>query len=247
MSFYFNGCSYTFGDELNNPSKEAWPTLISNHYGVSFLNDAVSGGTNDRIMNGVVKNINKYDKFYIAWTSYFRFTRQYYANLSEINFNPSMTIKWDKLYDNQLLKHNKSHFTKYANLHYKYWNGEIYAFKQYLQQIIFLQSFLILHKKEFVMMNAFENDLSYWLSNDNDRISKINSLLNTDSVSDEQIIENQHAIQQLVKLIDTSTFIGWNDWYLTKIQKTHDIKVGTNGHFLEEGHHIVMEKIIANA
>jgi hypothetical protein len=46
MKFYFNGCSFTYGDELQNPSVDAWPVIVSRRFDKEFRNDAVQGGTN---------------------------------------------------------------------------------------------------------------------------------------------------------------------------------------------------------
>ena len=49
MRLYFNGCSHTFGDDLTDRNC-AWPALISKKLNCEFVNDAASGGSNDRIM-----------------------------------------------------------------------------------------------------------------------------------------------------------------------------------------------------
>ena len=247
MKLYFNGCSFTYGDELKNPTTNAWPALLSDYYGYSFVNDAVSGGTNDRMVHNTMLNINNYDKFYIAWTSYTRFTRYYYANSSEVNFNPSMNFNFSALLDSQLLKYNKSHYTKYAKLHYKYWNNEFYNIKTFLQQIILLQSFLTSHNKEFTMVNTFNNNLSIWLSPKDKFITALRPLITAfDGYSDEQLLEEYDNIQLLVNLIDTTKFIEWNKWHIASIVSTSNIPCGPNGHFLDEGHRIVMERIISH-
>ena len=87
MSLFFIGCSHTYGDDLVNPGNEAWPALVAEKRKQTFLNAAVSGGTNDRIMYHTIKNIDKFDEFYIAWTFTSRFTRYREDNNYEINFN----------------------------------------------------------------------------------------------------------------------------------------------------------------
>ena len=75
MKLYFNGCSHTFGDDLDCPQIQSWPAIVGNKTGYSHFNDAVSGGTNDRIVYSTIKHIDQFDQFYIAWTYTSRFTR----------------------------------------------------------------------------------------------------------------------------------------------------------------------------
>lgn len=92
MRFYFNGCSFTYGDELATPKKDSWPTLVASHLKTDFLNDSVSGGTNDRIIYKTLLNANDYDYFFIAWTTYTRFTEYNPIDNFEINFNPNLNL-----------------------------------------------------------------------------------------------------------------------------------------------------------
>ena len=63
---YFNGCSFTYGSGLDNPADACWAALVAKHYNAEYKNDAVPGGSNDRIVKGVVTNIKNYDKFYLG-------------------------------------------------------------------------------------------------------------------------------------------------------------------------------------
>jgi len=246
MKLYFSGCSFTYGDELANPTTNAWPILVANHYNCNYINDAISGNTNDRIVSRTILNINDYDMFFIAWTSYARFTRYYHTNNTEVNFNPNLSsMDFSSLNDNQTLKHNKNHYIKYGNLHYKYWYTNLHAFKLYLQQIITLQSLLTLHNKKFLMMNTFQNELVKWLSPKENFIPNVSSLISSCStINNETLYEEHHKIQKMVKLIDTSKFIEWNEWYISKIVNDPNVPVGPNGHMLEEGHRITAKKVI---
>ena len=50
MFLYFNGCSYTYGAELENIEDERFSTLVSKHYDADHLNDADRGSSNDTIV-----------------------------------------------------------------------------------------------------------------------------------------------------------------------------------------------------
>ena len=48
MRIYACGCSFTYGDELKNPNKSAWPIRLAEKLSASIDNNAVNGGTNTR-------------------------------------------------------------------------------------------------------------------------------------------------------------------------------------------------------
>ena len=50
MLLYANGCSMTLGDEMSDPSRTCFPTLVAEHFGFDLHNDAHSGASNCRIL-----------------------------------------------------------------------------------------------------------------------------------------------------------------------------------------------------
>lgn len=231
MRFYFNGCSHTYGDDLEEPEKVAWPVLVANHYNVEFLNDAMSGGTNDRIVQRTLKYINDYDKFYIAWTSISRFSHHCSDANSIVNFNANLVNAFYSGHER---------FDTYGTLYYKYWFDEIYAFKNWLHQIILLQAvfeknnknytMLISDKPEFIMLRDLsdkQNLLSYKLYD----------------MNDDQIEDEYNEIETLLSQINFDKFVDWKNWYLRKFR--NDVKLGKTRHYLEEGHQKVADYILA--
>lgn len=244
MNFYFNGCSFTYGDELKNPHTESWPTLVSNHFNVSFLNNAVSGGTNQRTVYKTLLNKNKFDYFIIAWTAYTRFTEYNPVDNYEINFNPNLTMN-PSLHISNDLKKNYSKYKKFGELYYKCWYNELYKFKTWLQEIILLQSFFKTQNKNYLMINTFKNNLSLWLQPKKKFISSASFLLPFfENMSDSQLEDEHDSIQQLVEDIDKSKFIGWNHWCIEDL--TSIFPIGPNGHLLKDGHKAIAEKIITH-
>jgi hypothetical protein len=63
MKIYFNGCSWSYGDELENPTEERFSKLVCNHFGAEETNVAVNGGSNDRILRILLleTDISQYD------------------------------------------------------------------------------------------------------------------------------------------------------------------------------------------
>ena len=242
MKLYFNGCSFTYGNELTNPQQSAWPTLVASQLNCDFLNDAVSGGANDRIIYKTIQNINNYDYFFIAWTRYTRFTEYNPVDNIEINFNPSLGLDPSTLYSDDL-KTNYSKYKDYGLMYYKHWFNELFEFKKWLQQIILLQSFFKQHNKPYLMLNTSDNNLSLWLQSRGKFINSTKHLLSFfDCINDDQLLEEHTQIQKLNSMIDTSTFIEWSNWSINQLSFAY--KCGPGGHILEEGHQAVANKVI---
>jgi len=49
MNILFNGCSYTWGDELEHRERDRFSTLVSNHYNAEHSNISDCGRSNDAI------------------------------------------------------------------------------------------------------------------------------------------------------------------------------------------------------
>ena len=233
MKLYFNGCSHTWGNDLADPSTTAWPAVLSKTLGVEFINDSASGGTNDRIMYRTIKNINQFDKFYIAWAHTTRFTRYRTDNNHDVNFNPQLV---HSLYGKD------PDFINYGKIYYRIWHNELYAIKLWLQNIVMLQRFFETEGKPYVMVNTANNHLNRWLSGPDDFNDSIKSLVCFDQMSDDLLLQEHQEIQQLLSLIDTTYFVGWNTWCLTDELKKYP--VGPTGHLLEQGHSATAEYIL---
>ena len=77
MNIFFNGCSYTWGDELSNRYQERYSRVVSEALGAkSEINIAVNGRSNDAIARTTMKWFlkgNKCDLAVIQWTVINRF------------------------------------------------------------------------------------------------------------------------------------------------------------------------------
>lgn len=232
MKLYFNGCSHTWGDDLNDPATQSWPAVLSCRLNCEFLNDSISGGTNDRIVYRTIKNIQNFDKFYIAWTHTSRFTQYRSDNNHDVNFNVQLH---HRLYGND------PDFKNYGTIHYRTWHNELYSFKLWLQKIILLQAFFKTNNKDYVMVNSVDNFINRWSSNWQNFNNSVKSLLCFDSMNDEQLRSESDEIQALLKQIDYSKFISWGKWHLTSLIGCYS--VGPTGHLLEDGHAAIADYI----
>ena len=88
-----------------------------------------------------------------------------------------------------------------------------YLYTQYLLDIILLQNYLKVNDKKYIMLDAFGN-------------TKPN-------------VRNLNT--ELAKQIDPTYYLGWPNQSM--MEWTYGAPQGTGGHFLEEGHKIVAEKI----
>jgi len=242
MNLYFNGCSFTYGDELDNPARDSWPTLVASSLSSEFLNNAVSGGTNQQTVYQTIQHSNNYDFFFIAWTFYSRFTEYNPVDNFEINFNPQLAIN-AKMHYSDDLKKNYAKFETYGKLYYTHWFNELYEFKKWLQQIILLQSFLKVNQKKCIMLNTTDNNLSLWLKPENEFIQATKKLIPFfDYINDDQLLTEHYQIQQLVAMIDQSTFLGWNNWNMQGL--TSQYPTGANGHLLKDGHVAIANTVL---
>ncbi len=233
MKLYFNGCSHTFGDDLGDPANSSWPALIAAKLGCDFVNDSISGGTNDRIRYRTIKSIDSFDKFYIAWTYTCRFTRYRADNNHEVNFNPGLS---------HCLYGSDKEFRLYGGLHYKTWHNELFAFKIWLQDIILLQNLFESKNKPYVMITADHNHILKWTTSWQYFNDSVKSLLCFELLDDTQLKEEHLEIQNLCKQINFKKFIGWGTWWLSKTAEHHP--VGPTNHLLESGHVAIADYIL---
>lgn len=231
MRLYFNGCSHTFGTDLTDQD-QAWPVMLSKELGCDFVNDSISGGTNDRIKYRAIKYANDFDKFYLAWTYVSRFTR-YKPNNHDVNFNSKLV---------HLLYASDWAYQQYGKLHYTEWYNELYAFKLWLQDIILVQRFFESIGKTCVMINSDNNHIDRWTVGWPLFNNSVKSLLCFDLMNDDQLYAEHIEIQSLIKQINFDRYIGWNTWWLTKMSEQYP--VSSSGHLLEEGHKATAQYIL---
>ena len=94
MKIYFDGCSWTKGEELENQEEERFSKLICDELGAEETNLAIKGGSNDRIIRNLLveNNIEEYDLAVIQMT--FPARTEYY-NDRWIRINPKHNYnKW---------------------------------------------------------------------------------------------------------------------------------------------------------
>ena len=108
MRIYFDGCSWTRGEELSHPEQERFSKLICDEFEASEMNYSINGGSNDRIVRNLLveNNIEDYDLAVIQMTfpvrtEYYndQLTREYFdkqwTNGDWVSVNPKSNFnKW---------------------------------------------------------------------------------------------------------------------------------------------------------
>ena len=244
MKLYFNGCSFTYGDGLGNPEKECWPSLVAKNYDSKYLNHAVSGGSNDRIVKGVITNINNFDKFYIGWTNYSRFVKYNPIDNYEIVFNPGLKLNFE-FHQSTDLQVNYKKYKDFGKLYYKYWHNELYEFKGWLHQIILLQSLFENRKKDYAMINMLAL-ISPWISPRNNFIENVKNLICFENMSDEQIYNEYNEINSLINQIDKSKFVFWDQRVQDYIIDKKLTISATDFHPNIAGHQEIARKVLSH-
>lgn len=109
MKILFNGCSFTWGDELENREEHRFSTLVSRHYNASHANISACGVSNDAIARTTMEWFdagNTCDLAIIQWTVISRI-EGYNTDRNEYEcVTVQSPKKWEgfykRYYDNQL-------------------------------------------------------------------------------------------------------------------------------------------------
>jgi hypothetical protein len=139
------GDSFTFGDELRHPDKDAWPVILAEKNKWEVKNQGKGGGSNDRIIRIAFEEIaNNYDLIIVGWTTWDRFEVKPGDITAWISANRVLSDNWHWVRD-----------------YYKYAYDDYFAFCNYLRQIIMLQSYFKQNNQKYIFCNAFNTPKEY--------------------------------------------------------------------------------------
>jgi hypothetical protein len=197
------GDSFTYGEELGDKNL-AWPQLLADRLGYELTNWARPASGNTRMIRNVTMNASYFDLIIIAWSHFGRI--EFADEIGSYDLWPGC----------QSLQHSQSASWRSEVINYitRYHNDE-YLYRQYLINIVLLQSFLKTNNKKYIMLDTFDNNSS------------------------------KHRFQEknkdLLNQIDKFSYLGWPNE--TMMEWTHGSPNGPRGHFLEQGHAIVANKV----
>jgi hypothetical protein len=148
-AIYINGCSWTYGDGLENPEQENFSVNLKKIYGADeCINDSQRGGSNDRIarttINFLLANKDHWDDLLvvIGWSCPHR-----------TEFWSDMQSEWEWI--NQYRQGERSEKGLKARAYYgTIWN-ETQAFTNYYMNVITLQSFFKANNIKYFMFRSF--------------------------------------------------------------------------------------------
>jgi hypothetical protein len=200
------GDSFTYGEELVDRTL-AWPWLLGNKISADVVNMARPGSGNKRMIRYVMEHIsdsNPVDLIVVGWSS---------PGRMEFADEDGFFDIWPGYSGNMFLQHQpwRTKLLDYINRHH---NDE-YLYRQYLLDVILLQSFLKDCGIKYVMCRAVGNEHYY--------------------------NQYHHKDPKLVSLVNKDYFPGWPDTGM--MEWTYGTEQGPNGHFLETGHEIVANQI----
>jgi len=213
MKLYTVGDSFTYGEELEDRNS-AWPHVLGNMLGYDVVNEGKRGCGNHWCVKRTIHAVLEYapDLVVVGWTSCGRqeFNDQHGAftiwpGCSEhaYRLNPEQAIDVDRATLSNWL-------TRYSE--------PVYEFRNWIRQIILLQSFLKQHNVEYRFVNTFDNfNLMHQLD---------------------------HKANALIGMIDTTMFVGWPDEQM--VEWAYGTPQGPGGHPLELGHQRIAEAIHAH-
>ena len=198
------GDSFTYGDELADPAKSAWPAIVSNSIDMSPTNLGMPGRGNTRMVRAVVENSNQFDAVIIAWSHFDRIEIADEIDVFDIwpgriNVPNKYQYPW------------RATVTDYYSRHH----NDDYLYRQYLLNIVLVQSYLKLNNKPYLMFDVFGNH------------------------QDPRRYDTKN--RDLIEQIDTQYFVGWPNEAM--VDWMGDCPVGPRGHPLELGHQRTAEHI----
>jgi hypothetical protein len=198
------GDSFTYGDELEDPAKSAWPVIVSNSIDMGLTNLGIPGRGNTRMVRAVVENIHQFDAVIIAWSHYDRIEIADEIDIFDI-------------WPGRINVPNKHQYPWRATIndYYSRHHDDDYLYRQYLLNIILVQSYLTLNNKPYLMFDVFGNH------QDSRRYDTKN--------------------RDLLNQIDPQYFVGWPNGAM--VDWMEDCPVGPRGHPLELGHQRTAEHI----
>jgi len=196
------GDSFTYGDELTNV-KDAWPYVLQTKLSCELTNLGKSSIGNTNMVRTVVEHAADYDLIIVAWS---HFARIEFAD--EHGIFDTWPGHRGVLFTNNLAY--RTELLKYITLHH----SDEYLYKQYLLNIVLLQTYIQQQGKKLLMLDAYGNNHQLRQSPD-----------------------FKHICDQ----IDTKHCMGWSG--KTMSEWTHGTPLAKGGHFLEEGHAIVATRI----
>lgn len=134
------GDSFTYGTELSDPSKHAWPVLLSQACSADLRNISAGGFSNDAMFRECVEQVSHdgYDVVIVAWTDPARMEITRSGQPFSVNLSPRMCklVPWLEQY-------------------YLYNQDDEHSYRRTLTMIVACQEFLKSCQQPYVFVSTF--------------------------------------------------------------------------------------------
>lgn len=189
-----------------------YTSLLRNCYNVNISNISVGGLSNDEIFYRSVTAINDdhFDCVFIMWAPLDR----KWVHISDNNVDDATILnpdcrRWDK---------KKNELKQYSKLHWTCFNNQYVLLRNWLVQIISLQSMLKIKNIPYIMVHDVDNyitdlDKATYSTDVGFIVSQhLETILDITNRPDDYVIMKLNQLKELLKNIDTSNWIGFFDY-----------------------------------
>ena len=147
MLLYTLGDSFTYGEELPNPTTQSWSAVLADKLGYDLINRGKAGCGNSYIVKTAMKQVPKLkpDLVLVAWTTCARI--EVADEYGVYDISPGWNRRFSKSYPhrNTLMKY----ITSYHN--------ELHQYRGWLRSVALLQDFFKLRNVNYKFINTFDN------------------------------------------------------------------------------------------
>jgi len=219
------GCSLTLGDDISDKDK-IWPSILSKKLNLQLENFGYSNASNQSIADKVVECIDYKALVIVSWTSQFR--HQVFYNKDKIDYN-ILQYKQNKVVScNEKLVPMPNAIKNLTN-YQKFFIDEENYYKQFLQTVLWLQTFLKNNGVKFIFVYGNSMSTSFIKSNWN-----VKPQITKNLYQPNQLVKNY----KFIKSISTKSFVDFykphKSFWETCISKNFEL--GITRHPLEKGH-----------
>lgn len=141
------GCSFTYGEELPDPSTQSWPVLLANKLNYNLDNCGSPGVGNDYIIKTAIKRTPKLNPnlVIVSWTSCGRMEFADENDVYDIWPGCNRRFKVFRPHRNTLIKYITSY------------NNQLHQYRCWLRNVILLQDFFKLRNIDYRFVSTFDN------------------------------------------------------------------------------------------
>lgn len=134
------GDSFTYGLELEDPGRHAWPVLLGEKLNAELVNISVGGASNNMMFRECVEQLceNRFDIVIVSWTDPSRIEISRHDRPFSVNYSSRMLdlVPWIEDY-------------------YRYNHNDELSYRHTLTMMLALQSFLEQRNQRYLFASAF--------------------------------------------------------------------------------------------